>query len=62
MKGDSLTLSPRAGQVFTLRPSFPNGFAVRGRIVWFSRDRRGRVSTMHVSESRMWDLEFGRVP
>jgi CubicO group peptidase (beta-lactamase class C family) len=62
VKGDSLTLSPRAGQVFTLRPSFPNGFAVRGRIVWFSRDRRGRVTTMHVSESRMWDLEFGRMP
>jgi CubicO group peptidase (beta-lactamase class C family) len=61
VKGDSLTLSPRAGQVLTLLPTFPDAFSVRGRGVWFTRDRRGRVTTMHVSEGRMWDLVFARV-
>jgi hypothetical protein len=62
VKGDSLTLSPRAGQVFALRPYLPDEFVFRGRTIWFGRDRRGRVTTLHLSESRMWDLVFARVP
>jgi YD repeat-containing protein len=60
VKQDSLTLSPRAGTTLTLRPSFPDAFTTRGRTVWFTRDRRGRVTAMHVSEGRMWDLVFTR--
>lgn len=62
VKGDSLTLSPRAGQVIVMGPSVPDAFTARGRVVWFERDRRGRVTTMHFSEGRMWDLVFSRVP
>src|SRR5574341_483827 len=54
--GDSLTLSPRVGSVMTLRPTYPEGFTARGAAVWFTRDRGGRVTTMHLSESRVWDL------
>jgi hypothetical protein len=61
VKGDSLTAWVRAGQTGTLRPLFPDAFGARGRIVWFTRDRRGRVTAMHVSEGRMWDLVFARV-
>jgi CubicO group peptidase (beta-lactamase class C family) len=58
--GDSLTLSPRVGSVLTLRPTYPDGFAVRGSAVWFTRDRGGRVTVMHLSESRVWDLAVPR--
>jgi CubicO group peptidase (beta-lactamase class C family) len=59
--GDSLTISPRAGEVTTLRPSYTDGFTARGYAVWFTRDRRHRVEAMHVGESRLWDLALPRV-
>jgi len=58
--GDSLTLSPRVGSVLTLRPTYPDGFAGRGSAIWFTRDRGGRVTAMHLSESRVWDLVVPR--
>jgi CubicO group peptidase (beta-lactamase class C family) len=61
VKGDSLTVSPRAGQVITLTPLYPDAFIGRGRVFWFTRDRRGRVTTMHVGDGRMWDLVFTRI-
>jgi CubicO group peptidase (beta-lactamase class C family) len=62
LAGDSLAISPRAGVVVTLRPTYTDGFVARGYAVWFTRDRRGRVDAMHVGESRLWDLAFPRVP
>lgn len=60
LAGDSLTLTTRPGQMITLRPTYPDGFAWRGLAVWFTRDRGNRVTTMHVGESRMWDLVVPR--
>lgn len=60
LAGDSLTLSPRVGSVLTLRPTYPDGFTARGRAVWFTRDRGGRITAMHLSESRVWDLVVPR--
>ncbi len=57
---DSLTLSPRVGSVMTLRPTYPDGFTARGAAVWFTRDRGGRVTAMHLGESRVWDLVVPR--
>jgi CubicO group peptidase (beta-lactamase class C family) len=62
LAGDSLTISPRAGVVVALRPTYPDGFTAFGSAVWFRRDHRGRVVTMHLSDSRMWDLVLPRVP
>jgi CubicO group peptidase (beta-lactamase class C family) len=59
--GDSLTISPRAGVMITLRPTYTDGFAARGRAVWFTRDRRRRVDAMHVGEGRLWDFGLPRV-
>ncbi|GIW53213.1 MAG: hypothetical protein KatS3mg081_2568 [Gemmatimonadales bacterium] len=59
--GDTLALTVRPGVVLSLQPSYPDAFTVRGSTVWFSRDRSGRVTAMHVSESRVWDLVFQRV-
>jgi CubicO group peptidase (beta-lactamase class C family) len=58
--GDTLTVSPRAGLVERLRPTYPDGFEGAGTAVWFTRDRSGRVSAMHFGESRMWDLVLAR--
>ena len=59
--GDTLTLSPRAGMVIPLRPIYPDAFGVRGGVVRFTRDRRGTVTAMHTSDSRVWDLVVPRV-
>jgi hypothetical protein len=56
--GDSLTMSVRPGLVRTLTPIVKDVFGSSGPSVWFSRDRSGRVSAMHFSESRVWDLVF----
>jgi hypothetical protein len=61
VKQDSLVLTVRPGRATALAPLYPDGFGRGGSVVWFTRDRRGRVTTMHVSEGRMWDLEFTRV-
>lgn len=58
--GDSLTVSPRAGIVIALRPTYPDGFSLRGSAAWFSRDGEGRVAALHLSEGRLWDLVLPR--
>jgi CubicO group peptidase (beta-lactamase class C family) len=63
LAGDTLTLSMRPGITIRLRPTYADGFAAGGgRAVWFSRDRRGRVTTMHFGESRVWDLVLPKLP
>jgi CubicO group peptidase (beta-lactamase class C family) len=59
--GDTLTLNARPGVVLYLRPAYPGAFTVQGSTVWFTRDRAGRATAMHVSESRVWDLVFQRL-
>lgn len=54
--GDTLTLTLRPGRALPLRPVYPDAFSARGSTVWFSRDRAGRITAMHVSETRLWDL------
>jgi len=60
--GDTLALRPRAGVRLALRPTYPDGFEGDEGAVWFTRDRRGRVTAMHVSQGRMWDLVWTREP
>jgi CubicO group peptidase (beta-lactamase class C family) len=57
---DTLTVSPRPGVVEKLRPTYPDGFGGFGGI-WFERDRRGRVTALHFSQSRVWDLVVPKV-
>jgi hypothetical protein len=58
LAGDTLTLTLRPGRPLPLRPVYPDAFTLRGSTVWFSRDRDGRITTMHVGEPRVWDLVF----
>jgi hypothetical protein len=57
---DTLTLSAVPGEDLKFAPTYPDGFQGQGA-VWFTRDRRGRVAAMHISQSRMWDLVLERV-
>lgn len=63
VKHDTLTIATvtRPAVVHTLRPTYRNGFAMRGAAVWFTRDRHGRVTALHFGASRLWDLVVPRV-
>ena len=60
--GDSLTLSGRPGSVRTLLPAYRDAFTRGGSTIWFTRDRSGRATAMHVGEARLWDLVLSRIP
>jgi CubicO group peptidase (beta-lactamase class C family) len=63
LEGDSLMMSVRPGVSQRLRHMYRDGFVrgAGGSGVWFSRDRDGKVTTMHFGEGRMWNLVLQRV-
>lgn len=60
--GDSLTLAGRPGSLRALLPAYRDAFTRGGSTIWFTRDRSGTVTAMHVGEARMWDLVLRRIP
>lgn len=44
-----------------MQPLYKDHFIVQGYIVWFTRDKDGKVDGMHVGSSRMRDMPFVRV-
>jgi hypothetical protein len=61
VENDTLMLTARPGESRRLIPTYPDGFSFGGTSVWFSHDGRGRVTAMHFSEARVWDLVLPRV-
>lgn len=59
---DTLMLTARPGEARRLVPAYPDGFSFGGTAVWFTHDARGRVTAMHFSEARVWDLVLPKVP
>ena len=57
----TLLMSPRAGVVDTLTPTYRDAFSDSGGSVWFSRDAAGRVVAKHLGSARVWDLVSPRV-
>lgn len=45
---------------FQLRPIYKDAFSAQGYVMWFSRDKSGKVTEMHVGGSRMRDMLFVR--
>lgn len=41
-----------------MQPIYQDHFAVQGYVVWFTRDKNGKVNGMHVGASRMRDMPF----
>ena len=68
--GATLTLSIEDGKPFikqrpatsvAMQPLYKDHFTGQGYVVWFTRDKNGKVNGMHVGASRMRDMPFVRV-
>lgn len=58
-----LLLHLRGARRAAISPVYPDAFTGGGLgTVWFTRDARGRVMSMHIGAARVWDIEFRREP
>jgi hypothetical protein len=59
--GDKTFLKQRPATSLPMVPLYKDHFDVQGYVVWFTRDKNGKVNNMHVGTSRMRDMLFVRV-
>jgi CubicO group peptidase (beta-lactamase class C family) len=58
---DKVFIKQRPATSLPMQPLYKDHFAVQGFVVWFTRDKNGKVNNMHVGASRMRDMPFARV-
>jgi CubicO group peptidase (beta-lactamase class C family) len=58
---DKAFIKQRPATSLPMQPLYKDHFSVQGYIVWFTRDKNGKVNGMHVGTSRMRDMPFVRV-
>jgi CubicO group peptidase (beta-lactamase class C family) len=58
---DKAFIKQRPATSLQMQPLYKDHFGVQGYIVWFTRDKDGKVTDMHVGASRMRDMPFARV-
>ena len=61
VEGDKAFIKQRPATSLQMQPLYKDHFAVQGYVVWFTRDKNGKVDSMHVGASRMRDMPFVRV-
>lgn len=61
VEADKAFLKQRPATRWSLQPIYKDHFFVQGTIVWFTRDKNGKVDGLHVGASRMRDMPFIRV-
>jgi len=44
-----------------MQPLYKDHFISQGSVVWFTRDKDGKVNAMHVGAPRMRDMPFVRM-
>ena len=54
-------IKQRPATSLPLQPLYKDHFIAQGNVVWFTRDKDGKVNGMHVGASRMRDMPFVRV-
>ena len=59
--GDKAFLKQRPATSLRMQPLYKDHFDVQGYVVWFTREKNGKVNGMHVGASRMRDMPFVRV-
>ena len=59
--GDKAFMKQRPAVSLPMQPLYKDHFGVQGYVVWFARDKNGKVSGMHVGAPRMRDMPFARV-
>jgi len=58
---DKAFIKQRPATSLPLQPLYKDHFQVQGYVVWFTRDKNGKVNGLHVGASRMRDMPFLRV-
>jgi CubicO group peptidase (beta-lactamase class C family) len=60
VEADKAFMKQRPATSLPMQPIYKDHFAVQGYVVWFTRDKNGNVTGMHVGASRMRDMPFVR--
>ncbi|HEX5885413.1 MAG TPA: serine hydrolase domain-containing protein [Pyrinomonadaceae bacterium] len=58
---DKAFIKQRPATSLLMQPLYKDHFGVQGYVVWFTRDKNGKVNGLHVGTSRMRDMPFVRV-
>jgi CubicO group peptidase (beta-lactamase class C family) len=61
VEGDKAFIKQRPATRLPMGPLYKDHFGVHGFIVWFTRDKNGKVDRMHAGASRMRDMPFLKV-
>ena len=61
VEADKAFIKQRPSTSLPMQPLYKDHFQVQGYVVWFTRDRNGKVNGMHVGASRLRDMPFVRV-
>jgi CubicO group peptidase (beta-lactamase class C family) len=61
VEADKAFIKQRPATSLAMQPIYKDHFDVEGYIVWFTRDKNGKIDGMHVGASRMRDMPFVRV-
>jgi len=61
VEADKAFIKQRPSTSLQMQPLYKDHFSVQGYVVWFTRDKNGKISGMHVGTSRMRDMPFVRV-
>ena len=61
LEGDKAFIKQRPATSLPMQPLYKDHFGVQGYVVWFTRDKNGKINSMHVGASRMRDMLFARV-
>jgi hypothetical protein len=61
VENDNAFLILRPVARFQLKPVYKDGFSAQGYVFWFTRDKSGKVTEMHVGTGRMRDMLFTRL-
>lgn len=60
VEGRQLVMRQAPRTRIVLTPVYTDGFQAGGRVVWFTRDSGGRVTTMTIGQDRAWAVAFPR--
>lgn len=61
VEGEKSFIKQRPATRLPMQPLYKDHFAVQGYVLWFTRDKNGKVNNLHVGASRMRDMRFVRV-
>jgi CubicO group peptidase (beta-lactamase class C family) len=61
IEANKAVIKQRPAAILPLQPLYKDHFLAQGSVVWFTRDKDGKVEALHVGASRMRDMPFVRV-